>query len=493
MGTVGGPGINFPDVAPAVKDVFNYSFAGCQYCNPAASHPIGDSTGNSGFPVGFNPSAAQSLGYVAAMQEAGVPVTFTYIADAHDNHAAGQAYGPGQAGYVQQLAAENTAYQAFFERLGHDGITKQNTLFVFTVDEGDHFAGGPPTNAATCNGVTIACTYTAGTSGPNTIGEQDTFLNDAFARERNDTNAFDIHSDDAPTFAVHGAPGSTAPPGPNDPAVRAVEQDASKLTLVSPRTGATDTVMQHIADQQDESILHMVNADPLRTPTFTLFGNPDYFFQTGTCPAGTTPGCPAVGPSFAWNHGDDNPQIAQTWVGYVGPTIANLGQTGAVWTDHTDVRPTMLAALGLSDDYTDDGRVVSNVFDAAALPSAMASRHGDYDNLAAAYKQLDAPFGQFGADSEVVSTTAASSSSPGDSVYQGFDAQLNACEVQRNPIAGEMRDLLNGAAFGGESFSHGTAVSLVNRAHELISDMHELAGTSTPPSHLLCGPAASAS
>ena len=24
----------------------------------------------------------------------------------------------------------------------------------------------------------------------------------------------------------------------------------------------------------------MVNADPRRTPTFTMFGNPDFFFQT---------------------------------------------------------------------------------------------------------------------------------------------------------------------------------------------------------------------
>jgi hypothetical protein len=44
-----------------------------------------DSPPNVGFP-GFDPSAAQSLAYVAAMQEHGVPVTFAYIADVHDNH-----------------------------------------------------------------------------------------------------------------------------------------------------------------------------------------------------------------------------------------------------------------------------------------------------------------------------------------------------------------------------------------------------------------------
>ena len=29
----------------------------------------------------------------------------------------------------------------FFDRLAADGIDKSNTLFVFTVEEGDHFVG----------------------------------------------------------------------------------------------------------------------------------------------------------------------------------------------------------------------------------------------------------------------------------------------------------------------------------------------------------------
>jgi len=50
-------------------------------------------------------------------------------------------------------------------------------------------------------------------------------------------------------------------------------------------------------------LLHMITGDPLRTPTFVLFGNPDYFFQTFV-PAGA----PNVGvnPGFAWNHGGPN-------------------------------------------------------------------------------------------------------------------------------------------------------------------------------------------
>ena len=57
-----------------------------------------------GFPGFDGMSASVSLGYVAAMQEHGVPVTYAYISDAHDAHPSGPAYGPGQAGYVSALA-----------------------------------------------------------------------------------------------------------------------------------------------------------------------------------------------------------------------------------------------------------------------------------------------------------------------------------------------------------------------------------------------------
>ena len=51
------------------------------------------------------------------------------------------------------------AFGKFFDRLATDGINKDNTLFVFTVEEGDHFAGSQPTNP-NCDGVNIPCTYT---------------------------------------------------------------------------------------------------------------------------------------------------------------------------------------------------------------------------------------------------------------------------------------------------------------------------------------------
>src|SRR5262249_46083884 len=120
---------------------------------------ITDGKGNNGFPNGFNPSASQSLGYLATMLEAGVPVVFGYISDAHDNHVAGTGtFGPGEAGYESQPAAYDHAFKLFFERLKRDHITPENTVFIFTADENDHFVGSDPAPAG-CDGVNVPCTY----------------------------------------------------------------------------------------------------------------------------------------------------------------------------------------------------------------------------------------------------------------------------------------------------------------------------------------------
>src|SRR3954469_10161020 len=132
---------------------------GAKYVNPAITggnaavndlngHPVTDQFMQPGFPGFDGLFASTTLGYVAQMQEAGVPVTFGYISDAHDQHGvAGEIHatrGPGEADYVQQLRHYDEAFGKFFARLARDGINKSNTLFVFTVEEGDHFAGSAP-------------------------------------------------------------------------------------------------------------------------------------------------------------------------------------------------------------------------------------------------------------------------------------------------------------------------------------------------------------
>ncbi|MDQ6778256.1 MAG: hypothetical protein M3071_19020, partial [Actinomycetota bacterium] len=484
---------NVNDLAAPVKDVYSYSSAGCKFCangsnlgyngQPIVANTIGDNSGNSGFVSGFSPTPAQTLGYVASSQESGIPVTFAYIEDAHAKWTSPfNALGPGDPTYVDQLKQENQAFNAFFERLAADGINRSNTLFVFTADEGDHFAGTAPTSP-TCDGVNTPCSYPT-----NGVGEQTALINDALAKEYGDTNPFDIHFDDAPTFYVHGAAGSAAPPGPYDASVRQLEQDLGGTTLVNQQTGATEAVTQHIADAQDQQILHMTTTDPLRTPTFTDFANPTFFYQTGSCPASNAnAGCPVVNTAFAWNHGGDQPEVTRTWFGLVGPTISNLGQTGSIWTDHTDIRPTMLATLGLSSDYVQDGRTLVELMTPASVPTSISSHLSSFENLAGAYKQLNAPVGQFGHDSEIVSTTAAESTSPNDAVALGFDQQLQSCQTLRDTLATNMKTNLDAAAFSSAAIDDSQAQAQVAQANQLIANMHTLSQMDVPPNFTVCG------
>jgi hypothetical protein len=156
-----------------------------------------DWTDNPGFPGFDGMEANNALGYTAAAQEAGIPVTYTYLSDVHDDQYFvndGDAFGPGEAGDEAQLREYNAAFTAFFHRLRRDGITKRNTVFLVTVDEGDHFDGGPPLNPG-CNGVTVACDY--GTPGPGrNVGEVDVNLPQLLANE-DDTTHFGFDFDDA--------------------------------------------------------------------------------------------------------------------------------------------------------------------------------------------------------------------------------------------------------------------------------------------------------
>src|SRR5262249_10570027 len=158
------------------------------------------------------------------------------ISDAHDAHPSGPAYGPGQAGYVAALARYNQAFGNFFTRLANDGINEQNTLFIFTVDEGDHFAGGQPSNPG-CDGVNVPCTYAAGQ-----LGEVNTNLKGLLVTQKANSTAFTVHNDDAPTVYITGNPART------DTVTRKLEQDMSGLTATNPFTMNTDTIAQRFAD-----------------------------------------------------------------------------------------------------------------------------------------------------------------------------------------------------------------------------------------------------
>ena len=419
--------------------------------------------GNPGFPNIFNPTATQSLGYAATMLEAGVQVVYVYISDVHDNRSGPGTFGPGEAGYVAQLKQYDDAFGKFFARLAahNPPITKDNTLFVVVPDENDHFVGGPP-SPANCDGVTVPCTYAAGQKGEITK-----LLNRLLITQRGNTTTFSVHNDDAPTVYINGNP------APTDAVTRTLEHDMDALTAVNPITGKTDKLSKLLADQAEMKLLHMVTASPARTPTFTMFGNDNYFFQNGS-PTGCAQqsDCVFVNPNFAWNHGDFQQDITRTWFAMVGPGVRPLGRHDAVFSDHTDVRPTMLALLGLKDDYVSDGRVLAEWLQPTALPQGIKQRREDFVELAEVYKQLNAPLGLLGRKSLVLANRSITDD---DKTYGRYLSKIARITAERDELAGQIKTVLAGAAFGNQPVSEHSEDGLGARARRLIDRVEDLA------------------
>ena len=216
--------------------------------------------------------------------------------------------------------------------------------------------------------------------------------------------------------------------------------------IVDGPNGSTNNVTEALADQGEQALLHMVTADPNRTPNFILFANPDYFLSasgktTPLCtPQQNAASCFVEGAGFAWNHGDFQPQITNTWLGIAGPRRAEFGSRPvAFFSDHTDIRPTLMSLTGLTDDYAHDGRTLIEVMTDDALPSGIVKHRASFSQLASIYKAINAPLGPVGMKSLQDATAAIEGS---DGAYLGFQAQLKAFTNERNTIAGHMSQML---------------------------------------------------
>jgi hypothetical protein len=427
---------------------------------------------NPGFPGFGGIDAAQALAYVAAMQEHGIPVTYAYIPSVHENRSGGNSHtpavcstdpeqdqlAPGDVCHDAQAAAYNDAFGKFFARLESDGINRTNTLFVITADEGDHFSGGPPA-PANCDGVHVPCTFSQ-------LGQIDSNLQDLLAKEDPTLNfattPIDIQFDMVPVFYVEGNPAA------GSPIARQLERDAAKLTAVNPFTGKTDQLTTALADPVELKLLHMVTGDPQRTPTFVMFGNPDWFF--------TLSGPDAVeDPDFLWNHGGIQPEIVNTFLGLVGPGVKNNGIDHRVWSDHTDIRPTMLMLTGLQDDYVSAGRALVEEIHRWALPDAIRDSGDEFVELATSFKKINAPNADLGQTSLRISTRALASGSAGsDSTYAALESQLSDITVLRDDLAARMSQLLDGAEFHDQHITEREERALDQEARRLLHIVHAL-------------------
>jgi hypothetical protein len=465
---------------------------GLKYIAPALGG-ITDYDGNAitGFgQLNFDPTPAQTLAVVETMLKKGIPVVFAYIADAHDNQegsklSAERTFGPGEAPYVQQLSDYNRAFGKFFADLKAAGINQSNTLFIFTPDEGDHFVGGTP-SPANCDGAKIVdgtavpdvpCTY-----GVNGVGELDDDLNVA-AANAGVTTPFSYHFDAAATIYVPGQPGAT------DTSVRQLERTLAGLSAVNPHTGLKESLLGTglgpelqgaLVDPVTQKLLHMNTvADPAREPTFTFFGNPNFFFESSGS------GTPFVGTGFAWNHGDIQPEIARTFIGIVGPGVRRLGVTEErdFFTDHVDLRPTMMFLLGLTDDYEHDGRVVLELLDRDILPRSLHAHYNTLLELGQVYKQINAPFGELAKNALSVSTYALESDSKGDESYTNLENQIELWTERRDKLAAQIKSMLEGAEFNGIPVDEWQANQAIRESQELLNEAKGCASNLRDCSH----------
>jgi hypothetical protein len=468
--------------------------------------------GYPGFP-GYGINAAQALAYTADMQETGVPVTYAYLSDLHGNEyihglaacsGAPGALGSGSACYVAQAQYYDQAFAKFFKRLAADGITTRNTLFEFSSDEGDQEAAAnagraiQPTPAG-CDGATVsglvvtpdvACTYPSGS-----FGELDTDINGLLSSETGDTTPFSIQGGVAPQLYVTGDPAASSS------GVRLFDHHVAALTVANPYAGVgSEPLTNYLADPTEEAILHLVNADPARTPTLTLFAKPDFWVQGGPTSCGTS--CVTQNTSYAWDHGDYSASINNNWAAFAGPDVANLGLDGSTpaqgpssagpdsgqetvpqqsasnpgtWVDETDLQPTMLYLVGLKEDYVPDGRVISQIL--ATVPTALAP--APVVALSTCFKQLDSSVGVFGTATLQAATAAIESSSAGDQTYTLTDAALSALEHSRDYLVGEVEQELYGAEFHYAGIPAAAAAAQASFCNYLLGAAQQLAASTT--------------
>jgi hypothetical protein len=265
------------------------------------------------------------------------------------------------------------------------------------------------------------------------------------------------------------------------------------MTADDPYTGVdNEKIVNYQADQVEQRILHMQSADPLRTPTYTMFPKPDYYFSTSGSPN------VQITPHYAWNHGYYSPNIDITWVGMAGPGLANNGVDGpgpahgneahdpnsthtvpeasthGTWVNEVDIRPTLLHLVGLRDDYQSDGRVIT-----AAL-SSPSSALRTVNQLGELYSRLDSSEGDFATDTLTADTNAlAGGSSSNDRTYTRVLQQLTRLDNRRDALVGTIKRQLQAAAVSHRTPSNATIHDEVTQVEALMWQAHDLA-THTP-------------
>jgi hypothetical protein len=121
----------------------------------------------------------------------------------------------------------------------------------------------------------------------------------------------------------------------------------------------------------------------------------------------------------------------------------------------------------LKDDYAHQGRPITEI---------MKESDEGLNQLAAVYKQINAPVGQLSLDSVVFATKAINSNTSGDQTYLNADATIAGWNHTRDTLAAKMIVRLDPTAPGsGDEIDDSSVHSLIVQGRALLAQVHAAA------------------
>jgi hypothetical protein len=115
--------------------------------------------------------------------------------------------------------------------------------------------------------------------------------------------------------------------------------------------------------------------------------------------------------------------------------------------------------------------VLSEWIARTALPSGIRRGQENFVELAEVYKQLNAPLGELGRASMLYANRSITDV---DTAYARYLSKISDITNQRNSLAGEIKTVLDAAAFGNRPVDEGSEDGLGHRARALIDRVKDL-------------------
>jgi hypothetical protein len=149
--------------------------------------------------------------------------------------------------------------------------------------------------------------------------------------------------------------------------------------------------------------------------------------------------------------------------------VKNKGVDDETWSDHRDIRPTMLVPAGLADHYSHKGRALVEDIQPWALPNGIGADRDSFTEVAQWYKKINAPLGPLGQASLRISTRAlASGDADNDSTYNKLEKQISFITSLRDDLASRMEKRLEDAEFHNKPIHRWEALAFSFEAQGLL-------------------------